>query len=33
LQGLWNLFMMEEHVYHSGLTMVEYAVMSEVHGS
>jgi hypothetical protein len=24
--------MMEEHVYHSGLTMVEYAVMSEVHG-
>lgn len=32
LQGLWNLFMMEEHVYHSGLTMVEYAVMSEVHG-
>lgn len=23
---------MEDHVYHSGLTMVEYAVMSEVMG-
>lgn len=31
-QGLWNLFMMEEGVYHSGLTMCEYAVMSEVMG-
>ena len=30
--GLWNLFMMEEHVYHSGLNMIEYAVMSEVMG-
>jgi hypothetical protein len=29
-QGLWNLFMMEEGVYHSGLKMAEYAVMSEV---
>jgi len=31
-QGLWNLFLMEEGVYHSGLTMAEYAVMSEIMG-
>src|SRR6056297_2195587 len=30
--GLWNLFMMERDVYHSGLNMVEYAVLSEVMG-
>ncbi len=30
--GLWNLFMMEPEVHHSGLTMTEYAVMSEVMG-
>lgn len=30
MQGLWNLFLMEEGVYHSGLTVLEYAVMSEV---
>lgn len=31
-QGLWNLFLMEEGVHHSGLSMAEYAVMSEVMG-
>ena len=30
--GLWNLFLMEKDVYHSGLSMVEYGILSEIIG-